>query len=87
MEATTTLPGPVRDRQPAAETQGAPHKNWTEPRGQDNRNIDVYVGSNPTFENLWNVRDARPTVFARELQQFVDAGYSWDGWYLRASAG
>ena len=48
------------------------------------RKMDVYVGSNPTWQNLWDAANARPTVFARELQQFTDAGYRWDGWYLRA---
>ena len=33
---TTTLPGPVRDRQPAAPKWRPPHTNWTKPRGQDN---------------------------------------------------
>jgi hypothetical protein len=48
------------------------------------RKMDVYVGSNPTFENVWNVEKSRPTVFGRELSQFLEAGYQWDGWYLRA---
>jgi hypothetical protein len=40
--------------------------------------------------NEWTERggtdttNARPTVFGRELQQFTDAGYTWDGSYLRA---
>jgi hypothetical protein len=48
------------------------------------RKMDVYVGSNTTWENLWDATNARPTVFGRELQQFTDAGWRWDGWYLRA---
>jgi hypothetical protein len=49
--------------------------------------MDAFVGSNTTWSNLWDVANARPTVFARELQQFTDAGYAWDGWFLRAPAG
>lgn len=48
------------------------------------RKMDVYVGSNTTWDNLWDATNARPTVFGRELKQFTDAGYRWDGWYLRA---
>lgn len=32
---TTTLPGPVQDRQPAVTKREPPHTNWTKPRGQD----------------------------------------------------
>jgi hypothetical protein len=40
-----------------------------------------YVGS-PTMGNYWNVARAEPSVFAREIQQFLNAGYKWDGDYL-----
>jgi RHS repeat-associated protein len=43
---------------------------------------DVYVAS-PTPENLWNAEEGRPTVTARELKMLTDAGYKWDGHYLR----
>jgi hypothetical protein len=43
------------------------------------RKMGVYVASNPTWDNLWDVVNARPTVFARELGQFTRAGYTWDG--------
>lgn len=47
------------------------------------RKLDVYVGSNPTWENLWDADYSRPTVFGRELRQLIDAGYTWDGWTLK----
>jgi hypothetical protein len=31
---------------------------------------------------LWNVARAEPSVFAREIQQFLNAGYSWAADYL-----
>ena len=51
------------------------------------RKLSVYVGSNPTWDNLWDAENARPTVFARELQRFLSADYQWDGWYLRPPGG
>jgi len=47
------------------------------------RKMSVYVGSNPTWENVWDSAEARPPQFAVELRQFTGAGYRWDGWYLR----
>jgi len=46
------------------------------------RKMDVYVGSPTTWSNLWDAAAGRSTVFGRELQQFLDAGYTWDGWTL-----
>jgi hypothetical protein len=40
-----------------------------------------YVGS-VTEGNYWNVARAEPSVFAREVQQFLNAGYKWSGDYL-----
>lgn len=46
------------------------------------RKMPVYVGSNPTWVNIWDAAAGRTTVFGRELQQFTKAGYTWDGWTL-----
>jgi hypothetical protein len=46
------------------------------------RKMSVYVASNPTWENLWDVERPGQTVFARELGQFTQAGYTWDGWTM-----
>jgi len=46
------------------------------------RKMPVYVGSNTTWSNLWDAAAGRATVFGRELQQFLSAGYTWDGWTL-----
>jgi hypothetical protein len=46
------------------------------------RDMPVYVASNPTEANLWDAAAGRETVFGRELGQFIDAGYSLDGWTL-----
>jgi RHS repeat-associated protein len=51
------------------------------------RKMPVYVGSNPTWENLWDVENDRPTIFARELGQFTKAGYTWDGWTMMPPGG
>jgi hypothetical protein len=51
------------------------------------RKIPVYVASNTTLSNLWDSTAGRPTVFGRELQQLVNAGYTWDGWSLLPSGG
>jgi RHS repeat-associated protein len=51
------------------------------------RKMDVYVSSNPTWDNLWDAENDRPTVFARELDQFINAGYTWDGWTLVPQGG
>jgi hypothetical protein len=47
------------------------------------RRLDVYVGSPTTYENLWDAAEGRQTVFARELGQLTDAGYTWDGYTMR----
>jgi hypothetical protein len=41
----------------------------------------VYAGS-PTQDNYWNVQGQHPTVYAREVQQLLQAGYTWRGNYL-----
>jgi hypothetical protein len=46
------------------------------------RKMRVYVVSRTTWPNLWDSVAGRPTVFARELEQFSSAGYTWDGWTL-----
>jgi hypothetical protein len=66
-----------------------PGQEWTMARNDQwvqsvvDRRMSVYVASTPTWDALWNAEKARPTVFSRELKQFVGAGYKWDGWYLR----
>lgn len=32
--------------------------------------------------NYWNKKRAEPTVYAREKQQLLQAGYRWQGDYL-----
>lgn len=49
--------------------------------------MDVYVASNPTWENMWDAVNARSTVFGRELSQFTNAGYTWDGWTMMPPGG
>ena len=46
------------------------------------RGMPVYVGSPLSYENLWDAANDRPTVTARELRMFQDAGYEWQGYYL-----
>lgn len=46
------------------------------------RRLKVYLGSPETAENLWDATRGRPTVFATELQQLLDAGYVRQGSYL-----
>ncbi|MDG4857026.1 hypothetical protein P8605_02430 [Streptomyces sp. T-3] len=46
-----------------------------------NQRGTVYVAS-PTRGNYWNVRRQEPSVFAREVQQLLQAGYSWRGDHL-----
>ena len=41
----------------------------------------VYAGS-PTQDNYWNREHQQPTVYAREVQQLLQAGYRWEGNYL-----
>jgi hypothetical protein len=41
----------------------------------------VYAGS-PTEGNYWNTRKQEPSVYAREVQQLLQAGYKWQGNYL-----
>jgi RHS repeat-associated protein len=47
-----------------------------------NQGRDVYVASPTTADNLWDAANNRPTVFSREIQQFLDAGYTRQGDYL-----
>jgi hypothetical protein len=42
----------------------------------------VYLGSPTTAKNLFDDAAQRATVFGRELQQFLDAGYKRVGDYL-----
>lgn len=51
------------------------------------RKMPVYVGSNPTWENIWDATNARTTVFGRELQQFTNAGYTLVGWTMLSPGG
>jgi hypothetical protein len=51
------------------------------------RKMPVYVGSNTTWSNLWDAAAGRQMVFGRELGQFTDAGYTWDGWTLVPAGG
>lgn len=51
------------------------------------RKMPVYVGSPTTWLNLWDAAAGRSTVFGRELQQFTDAGYTWDGWTMLPPGG
>jgi len=46
------------------------------------QNAKVYVGSPETKANLWDAANNRPTVFARELQQLQQAGYTRSGDYM-----
>jgi len=41
----------------------------------------VYVGT-PTEGAYWNAARREPSVFAREIQQLLQAGYRWSGDYL-----
>lgn len=47
-----------------------------------NQGRDVYVASPTTQSNLWDAAAGRETVFGREIQQFLDAGYTRQGDYL-----
>ena len=58
-------------------------KNDAGVRSVVDRGGTVYVGSAESYANLWDAVNSRSTVFARELQQFMDAGYIRDGYYLR----
>ncbi len=42
----------------------------------------TYLGSPQTRANLWDAKNNRPTVFARELEQLRAAGYKQDGDYF-----
>lgn len=97
-EDTTAVIGRQVDTEIAKDWAGhevldLPAEEWSIPKNDAwvrsviDRKMDVYVGSNPTFENLWDPTAGRSTVFGRELNQFLDAGYTWDGWTLRAPGG
>ena len=51
------------------------------------RRMRVHIGSPETNANMWDVASDRPTVFSRELQQFLDTGYTRDGNNLIPPAG
>lgn len=53
---------------------------WVAAAVRDRRT--VYLASPPTAENLWDSVAERSTVFGRELQMFLDAGYVRRGDYL-----
>ena len=40
-----------------------------------------YLGSSETPANLWDAKNKRPTVLAREIQQLRNAGYTKVGDY------
>ncbi|WP_439676263.1 DUF6531 domain-containing protein [Embleya sp. MST-111070] len=44
---------------------------------------DVYLASPLTHDNLWRSQRGRETVTAREVRMLTEAGYTWDGNYLR----
>ena len=50
--------------------------------GAGNKNANVYLASPQNAANLFDAVAGRPTVFARELGQFLDAGYKQVGNYL-----
>jgi hypothetical protein len=74
---------------PGHEVLDLPQDEWTVAKNDEwvqsviDRNMSVYVGSPPIWENLWDAANDRATVFGRELSQFMNAGYSWQGSYLR----
>jgi hypothetical protein len=45
---------------------------------------DVYVASPLTYENLWDADNDRQRPLAREVKMLTDAGYKWDGNYMRS---
>ena len=49
--------------------------------------MDAYLASDPTFENVWDPIESRPTEFGREFTQLIQAGYTWEGSYLSAPGG
>src|SRR5207237_10808362 len=94
-EESTAVIGRMGDTAAAKESAGhevldLPAQEWTLAKNDQwvqsiiQRKMDVYVGSPTTWSNLWDAAASRPTVFGRELQQFTEAGYRWDGWTLRA---
>ncbi|WP_222426683.1 hypothetical protein [Amycolatopsis rhizosphaerae] len=44
---------------------------------------NVYVASPIIWANVWDSVEKRQTVTAREISMLTNAGYSWDGDYLR----
>lgn len=51
-------------------------------KGIIDQRAKVYIGSPETRATLWDAANSRSTVFGRELQQFLDAGYKRAGDYL-----
>jgi RHS repeat-associated protein len=78
---------------PGHEVLDLPQDQWSIARNDDwvqsviDRKMSVYVASNPTWENMWDAVNARSTVFGRELSQFTNAGYTWDGWTMLPPGG
>ncbi len=78
---------------PGHEVLDLPANEWTLAKNDQwvqsviNRKMPVYVGSPTTWSNLWDAAAGRPTVFARELQQFTGAGYTWDSWTMMPPGG
>jgi len=42
----------------------------------------AYLASDINYSTLWDIANKRPTVFARELAQFFEAGYTQQGFNL-----
>ena len=63
-------------------------QNWTIPRNDAfmqsviQNKQKVYLGTPQTRATLWDAKNARPTVFSRELDQLKAAGYTQQGDYM-----
>lgn len=57
---------------------------WTPAKNEDwikeavDQRAEVYVGSNQTFENMWDPVRESPRMFAQELDWLDGAGYTYD---------
>ena len=54
-------------------------------QGIIDQGASVYVASPQTETNLWDFANNRETIFARELNQLRNAGYTQAGDYLKPS--
>jgi hypothetical protein len=78
---------------PGHEVLRVPQAKWTLAKNDQwvasviQRRLKVYVASQLTPANLWNNVAERERVFARELRQLQEAGYSWRGHYLVPPSG